>query len=120
MAEQATTKVASELLPAEQANPASSDAVAPAAAGQEGDAPEQSKKGGELQQLEIAPSLIATAKKEAKRLERLAKAAAKTPVAPTPPSSKKEKKEKEKKEVAPAVEWVNTTPKGEKKGQPSS
>jgi hypothetical protein len=30
---------------------------------------------------------------------------------------KKDKKEKEKKEVAPVEEWVNTTPKGEKKGE---
>lgn len=59
-----------------------------------------------------------TAKKEAKLAEKLAKQALKA-VTPTnaQPSARKEKKEKEKKEVAPVEEWVNTTPKGEKKGE---
>lgn len=59
-------------------------------------------------------------KKEAKRLEKLAKAAVKAPAATisNAPKKEKEKKEKkEKKEVAPAEEWVNPTPKGEKKGE---
>lgn len=56
------------------------------------------------------------AKKEAKRLEREAKLAAKTSkvAAATPAGEKKVKVEKEKKEEEPA--FVNTTPKGEKKG----
>jgi valyl-tRNA synthetase len=49
-------------------------------------------------------------------LERLAKAAVKQATA-APVVPKKDKKEKEKKEVAPVEEWVNTTPKGEKKGE---
>ena len=59
-----------------------------------------------------------TAKKEAKLAEKLAKQALKA-VTPTnaQPFARKEKKEKEKKEVAPVEEWVNTTPKGEKKGE---
>lgn len=59
-----------------------------------------------------------SAKKEAKRLELAAKAALKAAI-PTSvqPGAKKEKKEKEKKEAAPVQEFVNTTPKGEKKGE---
>ena len=60
-----------------------------------------------------------TAKKEAKRLERLAKAAVKNPSSASGTSSglKKEKEKKEKREVLPGEEWVNPTPKGEKKGE---
>lgn len=56
------------------------------------------------------------AKKEAKRLEKEAKLAAKTAKvgASTPAGEKKAKAEKAKKEEEPA--FVNTTPKGEKKG----
>lgn len=56
------------------------------------------------------------AKKEAKQLEKLAKAAVKVPVA-TSSAPKKDKEKKEKKEVASVEEWVNPTPKGEKKGR---
>jgi len=48
--------------------------------------------------------------------EKAARSAMKTPAPAANAGAKKEKKEKEKKEVAPAVEFVNTTPKGEKKG----
>lgn len=60
------------------------------------------------------------AKKEAKRLEKEAKLAAKhvKQAANTPAGEKKAKAEKEKKEQEPA--FVNTTPKGEKKGAISS
>jgi valyl-tRNA synthetase len=55
------------------------------------------------------------AKKEAKRLEKEAKFAAKaSKQAPTPSNEKKQKLDKEKKENDPP--FVNTTPKGEKKG----
>jgi len=59
------------------------------------------------------------AKKEAKRLEKEAKLAAKQlkQVASTPAGEKKAKAEKENKTDEPA--FVNTTPKGEKKGLPS-
>lgn len=54
-------------------------------------------------------------KKEAKRLEKEAKFAAKAAKqAPTPSNEKKTKLDKEKKENDPP--FVNTTPKGEKKG----
>jgi len=59
------------------------------------------------------------AKKEAKRLEKEAKLAAKAAkVGPTPAaaSDKKPKAEKEKKEKDVEQPFVNTTPKGEKKG----
>jgi valyl-tRNA synthetase len=56
------------------------------------------------------------AKREAKRLERLAKAAVKQ-AATAVVHPRKDKKQKEKKEVAPDEEWVNITPKGEKKGK---
>jgi hypothetical protein len=57
------------------------------------------------------------AKKEAKRAERAAKAAVKNvPTASTSTAPKKEKVVKEKKEAPPAEEWINPTPKGEKKG----
>ncbi|KAK4686354.1 valyl-tRNA synthetase, partial [Tremellales sp. Uapishka_1] len=55
------------------------------------------------------------AKKEVKRLERLAKMAAKTPNAAAAPGPKKEKKEKPKAEEKVVEQWVNTTPKGDKK-----
>lgn len=57
------------------------------------------------------------AKKEAKRLEKEAKLAAKASKAPASAAAgegKKAKAEKKEKEVEP--EFVNTTPKGEKKG----
>lgn len=56
------------------------------------------------------------AKKEAKRLEKEAKLAAKQAkvAAATPAGEKKAKVQKEKKEEEP--EFVNKTPKGEKKG----
>lgn len=50
-------------------------------------------------------------------LERMAKAALKAATPTVVTGAKKEKKEKEKKEVAPVEEWVNTTPKGHKKGE---
>lgn len=60
------------------------------------------------------------AKKEAKRLEKEAKLAAKhlKQATSTPAGEKKAKADKEKKEQEPA--FVNTTPKGEKKGAVSS
>jgi valyl-tRNA synthetase len=60
------------------------------------------------------------AKKEAKRLEKEAKLAAKQLKQPaaTPAGEKKSKAEKEKKADEPA--FVNTTPKGDKKGSPLS
>lgn len=57
------------------------------------------------------------AKKEAKRLEKLAKAATKTSAAQSQAPKKEKAEKKEKKAEAPAEAWVNTTPKGEKKGQ---
>nr|XP_019013438.1 valine-tRNA ligase [Kwoniella pini CBS 10737]OCF52219.1 valine-tRNA ligase [Kwoniella pini CBS 10737] len=88
-----------ELLPVEQANPAEGGAAALAP-----EAPAEGVK-------EITKS---AAKKEAKRLEKLAQKAAKGPtVAQGPKKDKAEKKEK--KAEAPVEEWVNTTPKGEKK-----
>ena len=60
------------------------------------------------------------AKKEAKRLEKEAKLAAKQlkQAASAPAAEKKAKAEKEKKTEEPP--FVNTTPKGEKKGDPFS
>lgn len=60
----------------------------------------------------------APAKKEAKRLEKEAKLAAKQVklAASTPAGEKKTKAEKDKKTDEPA--FVNTTPKGDKKGRP--
>jgi valyl-tRNA synthetase len=55
------------------------------------------------------------AKREAKRLERSVKAAVKQ-AASTLVHPRKDKKQKEKKEVVPDEEWINITPKGEKKG----
>ncbi|KZT30278.1 hypothetical protein NEOLEDRAFT_1174574 [Neolentinus lepideus HHB14362 ss-1] len=70
---------------------------------------------------EIEPKTKSGAKKEAKRLEKEAKLAAKTAkvAAATPTGEKKAKAEKEKKEE---LQFVNTTPKGEKKdlSQPMS
>ncbi|WVR05099.1 valine-tRNA ligase [Kwoniella sp. DSM 27419] len=86
-----------KMAPPVEAVPPVADGAAPAAAG--GEAPEQSKS---------------AAKKEAKRLEKLARQAAKGPAVPQGPKKDKTEK-KEKKAEAPAVEWVNTTPKGEKK-----
>lgn len=43
--------------------------------------------------------------------------AAGAPAAPAAGTSSRAEKKKEKKEVAPVEEWVNTTPKGEKKGE---
>jgi hypothetical protein len=57
--------------------------------------------------------VFCSAKKEAKRLEKEAKVAAKTAKV-VPAGEKKAKAEKAKKEEEP--EFVNTTPKGEKKG----
>ncbi|WWD15831.1 valine-tRNA ligase [Kwoniella shandongensis] len=88
-----------ELLPAEQANPAEPIADSAATEGGEG-VVKESKKG---------------AKKEAKRLEKLAKAAAKGPTAVQQPKKDKAEKKEKKVEAAPAEEWVNPTPKGEKK-----
>jgi valyl-tRNA synthetase len=70
---------------------------------------------------EDAQSNQCIAKKEAKRLEKLAKAAVKAVVPQAGTSARKEKKEKAAKESAtatPAEQWVNTTPAGEKKGEP--
>ncbi|KAK8869893.1 valine-tRNA ligase [Kwoniella newhampshirensis] len=88
-----------ELLPAEQVNPAEPVEAAPAAEGGEG-VVKESKKG---------------AKKEAKRLEKLAKAAVKGPSAVQQPKKDKAEKKEKKVEAAPAEEWINPTPKGEKK-----
>jgi len=55
------------------------------------------------------------AKKEAKRLEKAAKFAAKATKEPTAPSKKKPAAEKESKEEN--LPFVNTTPKGDKKGR---
>ena len=115
MAEEA--KVPAGMIPAEQANPPSSDAPAPSSSTGEanGDPKEISKSAGEqLRTVERQVADDRPAKKEAKRLERLAKAALKT-AAPSSSAPKKEKKEKEKKEAVVQEEWVNTTPKGEKK-----
>lgn len=57
---------------------------------------------------------MCTAKKEEKRLEKAAKFAAKNVKTVATPGDKKVK-EKEKKDVEPP--FVNTTPKGEKKGE---
>jgi valyl-tRNA synthetase len=60
---------------------------------------------------------VFAAKKEAKRLEKEAKLAAKAAKAPAAAAAgegKKAKAEKKEKEVEP--EFVNTTPKGQKKG----
>lgn len=62
-----------------------------------------------------------TAKKEAKRLEKEAKYAAKAAkVTAAPANEKKAKVEKvkEKEKVEEEAPFVNTTPKGEKKGTP--
>ncbi|WVQ98646.1 valine-tRNA ligase [Kwoniella sp. CBS 9459] len=97
---------ASQLLPAEQANPAegAAAAVAPGA--------DASAEGG----ADGAPGGMtkSAAKKEAKRLEKLARQAAKGPAVPQGPKKDKSEK-KEKKAEAPAEEWVNTTAPGEKK-----
>jgi len=61
------------------------------------------------------PNSKSAQKKEAKRLEREAKLAAKTAKAPAAPSSDKKPKEKKEKDVEEP--FVNTTPKGEKKGK---
>ena len=61
------------------------------------------------------PNSKSAQKKEAKRLEREAKLAAKTAKAPAAPSSDKKPKEKKEKDVEEP--FVDTTPKGEKKGQ---
>lgn len=49
-------------------------------------------------------------------MERSVKAAVKQAATPVV-HPRKDKKQKEKKEVAPDEEWVNITPKGEKKGK---
>ncbi|KAK6902833.1 valine-tRNA ligase [Kwoniella mangroviensis CBS 8507] len=88
-----------DLLPAVQANPAEGAAAAVA--------PGSSAEGGKEQSKNAA-------KKEAKRLEKLALKAAKGPAVAQ--GAKKDKSEKKEKKVeAPVEEWVNTTPKGEKK-----
>ncbi|KAL1411261.1 valine--tRNA ligase [Vanrija albida] len=93
-AEEVKPAVAPAAAPA-AASPASTEAATPA----EGEI--TSKKG---------------AKKAAKLAEKLAKQAAKGPAQPVPAAgAKKEKKEKKVVEAAPAEEWVNPTPKGEKK-----
>ncbi|GFZ46248.1 Valine--tRNA ligase [Saitozyma sp. JCM 24511] len=107
MSEQ-TVKSSQEVIPAEEVQPASTDAT-PSETSKATPTPgsetpgEMSKKG---------------AKKEAKRLEKLAKAAVKAVVPQAGTSARKEKKEKAAKESAtatPAEQWVNTTPAGEKK-----
>ncbi|RXK38345.1 valine-tRNA ligase [Tremella mesenterica] len=108
MSAEGQSKVQSELLPAEQTNPAapspsSSPAQTSAPGGEEGEG------SGEVSK--------SAAKKEAKRLEKLARLAAKQAAAPIINATKKDRKEKEKKEVAPTEAWVNTTPPGEKKGE---
>lgn len=98
-------KNVSSLLPVEQLNPSTADPVTNGStlADHEVDGEDgiggMSKKG---------------AKKEAKRLEKLAKAAVKAP-ATSLHAPKKDKEKKEKKEVSQAEEWVNQTPKGDKK-----
>ncbi len=57
-------------------------------------------------------------KKEAKRLEKEAKLAAKAPKA-SPSDNPKKQKEKKEKEQDVDLSYVDTTPKGEKKGTPS-
>lgn len=64
----------------------------------------------------VAEHTHCIAKKEAKRLEKLAKAATKTSAAQSQAPKKEKAEKKEKKVDVPAEAWVNTTPKGEKKG----
>ena len=76
-----------------------------------------SKNSGKSRRRSVRPSAHPTpAKKEAKRLEKEAKLAAKQvkQTTSTPAVEKKAKIDKEKKAGEPA--FVNTTPKGEKKG----
>ncbi|WVN85252.1 uncharacterized protein L203_100397 [Cryptococcus depauperatus CBS 7841] len=95
MSSQEVRASAQETLPIEQANPAGDQ---PVVGGES--LVEKSKKG---------------AKKEAKRLEKLAKAATKTSIAQSQAPKKEKAEKKEKKADTSAQEWVNSTPKGQKK-----
>jgi hypothetical protein len=108
----------SEVLSAEQANPAASPKAA--AAGEEGEGEgKTSKSAGELRITGNSQvKLMEIAKKAAKAAEKQAKQAARGG-APTKTwgEPKKDKKEKAKIEGVSVTEWVNPTPVGEKKGK---